>query len=62
VVHLKVAHVTTTNVTHSEVEEIVVVKMVPLAYMNTPEKLAGINHIIMTTVCTYISLTNTVTV
>ena len=43
-VHLKVAHVITTNVTHSGLEEIVVVKMVPLACMNTPKELAGMNH------------------
>jgi len=41
VVHLKVAHVSTTNETHSGMEEIVVVKMVPLACTNTPKKLAG---------------------
>jgi hypothetical protein len=54
VVHLKVAYICTTNVTHSGVEEIVVVKMVLLACTNTLKKLSGMNHIIKTTVCTYI--------
>jgi hypothetical protein len=51
-----------TTTAHSGVEKMFVVKMVPLAYMNTLENLSGMNHMVMTTVCTYINFKNMLTV